>query len=106
MSADAYRAAVVGAAAYALCDTLHELAHLAATLLPLQVSVLSISSVAVSTSASHPLVALSGPLANLLLALSLLLASAKVLPSNWRYFAWVFGTVNLFNGIAYLLYSA
>lgn len=104
--ADGYRAAAVGAAAYALCDTLHELGHLAATLLPLRVSVLSISSVGVSTTASSPVVALAGPLVNLLLAGALALARPAVLAANWRYVAWLFGSVNLFNGIAYLLYSA
>jgi hypothetical protein len=105
-STDVYRAASVGAAAYALCDTLHELGHLAATLLPLQVSVLGISSVGVSTTATSPVVALAGPLINLLLATALAMARPAVLSANWRYVAWLFGTVNLFNGIAYLLYSA
>jgi hypothetical protein len=106
MTADTYRAAAVGAAAYALCDTLHELGHVAATLLPLQVSVLSSSSVGISKTTSSPVVAFAGPLANLLLAGALALARPAVLPSNWRYFAWLFGTVNAFNCTAYLLYSA
>ena len=105
-AADSCRAAAVGAAAFAACDSLHELGHLAAAQLPLQVSVLSISSVGVSTSASSPLVAIAGPLANLLLAGTLLLARSANTSANWRYFAWLFGSLNLFNFTAYLIYSA
>jgi hypothetical protein len=103
---DTCGAASVGAAAYALCDTLHELGHLAATLLPVHVSVLSISSVGISTTTSSPVVALAGPLVNLLLGGALPLSRRVDLPSNLRYFLWLFGTVNLFNGVAYLMYSA
>jgi hypothetical protein len=35
----------------------------------------------------------------------MLLARSSALSANWRYFAWLFGSVNLFNGMAYLLYS-
>ena len=106
MATDSYSAAVVGAAAFAACDSLHELGHFAAAQLSLQVTVLSISSVAVSTSASSPFVAFAGPLANLLLASTLLLARSAQTSANWRYFAWLFGSLNLFNLTAYLLYSA
>ena len=100
-----YRAAVVGAAAYAWCDTLHELAHVAVTWLPGHGSVLLISSVGISTTTSDPTVALAGPLLNLLLAATMLLSARAAFTANWRYAFWVFGTVNLFNGTAYLVYS-
>ena len=96
--------AIVGTAAYALCDGLHELAHVAVAKL-LEVSVLTISSVGISTATSSPAVALAGPLANALLAGALLVARSPA-PARWRRFAWLFGTVNLFNCVAYLLYSA
>ncbi len=92
--------------ALALCDTLHELAHVAAALLPVQVSQVAISSVGISTRGSSPLVALAGPLANLLLALFLVFARSPSRSSRARYFAWIFGTSNLFDATAYLLYSA
>jgi hypothetical protein len=96
----------VAALAYALCDFLHEFGHLAATHLPLGVKAVSISTIAVTTSSSSPVVAAAGPLVNLLLSLSLLLALVPALSPVWRYFAWLLGTVNLFNGTGYLLYSA
>jgi len=95
-----------GAIAAILCDLLHEFAHAAATLLPLGVSTLSISTIGTTTTGSSPLVALAGPLANLLLSSTLLLAGASRQRPALRYFAWLFGTVNLFNAVAYLGYSA
>jgi hypothetical protein len=96
----------ITALAYVLCDLLHELGHAAAAQLPLGVIAVSISTIGLSSFGSSPVVALAGPLVNLALALAMLLALAPKAPPAWRYFAWLFGTVNLFNGTAYLLYSA
>jgi len=96
----------VGALVYVLADLLHELGHLAATLLPLGVEPISISTIGVSSYGSSAIVALTGPVVNLVLALALFFANARSLPPAWRYFAWLFGSVNLFNAIAYLPFSA
>jgi len=104
--ADTAAAATVGAAAFALCDTLHELAHVAPTALPTGVDVLSVASVGVGTSSASPVVAIAGPLANLVLAGALVAARRTRWPANRRCFAWLFATTNAFNAAAYLLYSA
>lgn len=96
----------VTSVAYVLCDVLHELGHAAATLLPLGVRALSISTIGLTTSRSSPVVAAAGPLVNLVLAAAIFLSFASALAPPWRYFAWLFGTVNLFNGTAYFVYSA
>jgi hypothetical protein len=96
----------VAAVAYVLCDVLHELAHAAATLLPLGVKALSISTIGLTTSQSSPAVASAGPILNLVLAAALVLSWASAIPPIWRYFGWLFGTINLFNAAAYLVYSA
>ncbi|MFL6235829.1 MAG: hypothetical protein ACJ76N_22050 [Thermoanaerobaculia bacterium] len=96
----------VALVSYALCDLLHESAHAAATLLPLGVRALSISTVAVATSSSSPVVAAAGCLANLALGLTIGLSFVATLGSPWRYFWWLFGSLNLFNATGYLLYSA
>lgn len=92
---------------YALCDLAHELlGHGLATLLPLGVVAVSVSTVGLSTTASSPIVAAAGPLANLVLASALLVARGSSVAPAWRYFAWLFGSLNAFNATAYLLYSA
>lgn len=98
--------AAAGAIAAILCDVLHELAHAATTLLPLGVEPLAISTIGTTTAGSSPLVALAGPLANLLLSATLLLARSSRGSPAMRYFAWLFGTYNLFDAVAYLGYSA
>lgn len=98
--------AAVAALGYALCDLLHELGHLAVTLLPLGVTPVTISTIGLSSSGSHPLVALAGSAVNLALAIGLILALSASLPPAWKWFLWVLGTVDLFNASAYLLYSA
>jgi hypothetical protein len=98
--------AAAGAIAAILCDLLHESAHAAAALLPLGVEPLAISTIGTTTAGSSALVALAGPLANLLLATTLLLARSPRLAPATRYFAWLFGTMNLFGAVAYLGYSA
>lgn len=106
------RAGIMGIAsmsilAYALCDLAHELlGHGVATLLPLGVRAVSVSTVGLSTTVSSPIVAAAGPLVNLALSSVLLLAGSSALSPAWRYFAWLFGSVNGFNATAYLLYSA
>src|SRR6266850_4353860 len=96
----------VAALAYLLGDVLHELGHAAATLLPLGVRAISISTIGLTTSSSSPIVAAAGPLANLVLALAIVSPFVSALPPAWRYFGWLFGSVNLFNATAYLIYSA
>ena len=98
--------AAAGAIAAILCDVLHELAHAAATLLPLGVQPITISTIGTTTAGSSAAVALAGPLANLLLAASLLLVRSSRASPALRYFAWLFGTFNLFDAVAYLGYSA
>src|SRR5262249_7185129 len=96
----------VAALGAVLVDLLHELGHLAATLLPVGVIPLSISTIGVSSRGTSAVVAAAGPATNLLFALCLLVPSARALAPAWRWFAWLFGTGNLFNATAYLIYSA
>jgi hypothetical protein len=96
----------VAALAAVLVDLLHEIGHLVATALPLGVTPLSISTIGVSSRGASAAVAAAGPVTNLLLALCLLGASSLALTPAWRWFAWLFGTGNLFNATAYLIYSA
>lgn len=99
--------AAIAILAYALCDLAHEiLGHGLATLLPLGVRAVSVSTVGLSTTVSSPIVAAAGPLVNLVLSFVLLLAWSSVASPSWRYFAWLFGSVNAFNATAYFLYSA
>jgi hypothetical protein len=96
----------ISALAYVLCDLLHELGHAAATLLPLGVEAVSISTIGLSSAGSSAVVAIAGPLVNFALALALFLVFVPRLSPTWRYFAWLSGTANLFNATAYLLYSS
>jgi hypothetical protein len=98
--------AAVAALSYAFCDLLHETAHALTTLFPLGVQALSISTVAVTTSRSSAVVAAAGPTANVLLGLSIVFSLAPNRTPQWRFFWWLFGSLNLFNAAAYLLYSA
>lgn len=98
--------AAVSALAYVLADILHEFGHAAATLLPLGVRVSSISTIGINTTSVSVVVAIAGPLVNFVLGLALLFAFISRLSVTWRYFAWVLGTVNLFNATAYFLYSS
>ncbi|HXU43984.1 MAG TPA: hypothetical protein VN783_00545 [Thermoanaerobaculia bacterium] len=99
--------AAVAILAYAINDLGHEiLGHGLATLLPLGVQAVSVSTIGLSTTASSPIVAAAGPLLNLLLAATLLLAGSSALSPAWRYFFWLFGATNAFGATAYLLYSA
>ncbi len=96
----------VAALSAVLFDLLHEAGHLAATALPVGVTALSISTIGVSSRGSSAVVAGAGPATNLLFALCLFGAFSNSLSPAWRYFAWLFGTGNLFNATAYLIYSA
>jgi hypothetical protein len=99
--------AAVAFLAYALCDLGHEiLGHGMATHLPLGVQAVSVSTVALSTTVSSPIVAAAGPLINFILAASLLLVGRSALSPAGRFFAWLFGSINAFNATGYLLYSA
>ena len=101
-------AGVASAAALSsvLVDLLHEAGHLAATMLPLGVTAISISTIGVSSRGVSAVVAAAGPATNLVFALCLLGATSRALTPAWRYFAWLFGTGSLFNATAYLIYSA
>jgi hypothetical protein len=96
----------MAALAYVPCDLLHELGHAAATLLPVGVKALSISTIGLTSMGSSAVVAVAGPLVNFVLALALLFALAPSLSPAARYFAWLFGSVSLLNATAYLPYSA
>lgn len=91
--------------AYACCDLLHEAGHALAAQLPLGVIASSISTVAVTTSRSSPVVAGAGSLVNLALSLGLLLSFSDHLSPTVRYFFWLLGSIDLFNATGYLLYS-
>jgi hypothetical protein len=97
------RLAAMTSVAYVLCDVLHELGHMAATLLPLGITALTLSTIGLSTSHSNWIVAAAGPIVNLALSLTILLASARTFSPAWRYFGWLFGSINLFNATAYLI---
>lgn len=98
--------AAVAALAYILFDILHELGHAGATLLPIGIKAISISTVAVLTRGTGPVLAFAGPLVNLVLGLALCLVFLKWLTPNWRYFTWLLGTINLFGFTSYLLSSS
>lgn len=97
----------ISALASVLCDLLHEFGHAVCTLLPLGVKTISISTIGTtSAGGSNAIVSLAGPLVNFALASTIFLALSPSVSSAWRYFAWLFGTVNLFNATAYLIYSS
>lgn len=96
----------VTAVAYVLDDLLHELGHTAATLLPVGVKAVSISTIGMTSVGHSPIVAIAGPLVNFALGLFLFVALVTRLPPVWRYFAWLLGTVNLFNATIYLVGSS
>jgi len=98
--------AAISALAYVLCDLLHETAHALTTLLPLGVNAVAVSTIGVSSFGESALVAAAGPLVNVASGLALLLACSATLSAAARYASWLFGSISLFNGTAYLLYSA
>lgn len=93
--------------AYAACDMIHEaIGHgIAVALLP-GVDALSISTVAVQTSAQSRLVAAAGSIANVVVgAILLVLAGRRGRLDTTGYFLWLLATLNLMNGTGYLLFS-
>lgn len=96
----------VAALAAVLGDVGHELAHTAVAAVTPGVRLLRLSTVGLSTLGSSPWIALAGPAFNLCAALALVAARWRALSPAWRYFAWVFGSFNLFNALAYPVYSA
>ncbi len=87
---------------------MHEaLGHASAALLTSSVRILSLSSVALQTSAENRAVAAAGTAANLVVgALALMLARRGQTWTPARYFLLLLGAVDLFNGTGYLLFSA
>ncbi|WP_369975717.1 hypothetical protein [Xanthomonas bundabergensis] len=96
----------VAALAGVVGDAGHELAHTVVAMFTPGVSLQQISTIGLSSVGTSPWIALAGPAFNLCAALTLLLARSAGLPPSWRYVAWVVGTFNLFNAVAYLVYSA
>jgi hypothetical protein len=92
--------------AYAADDMAHEvLGHGLACALT-GVRPLSLSSVALQTGTSSRLVAAAGSIMNVVVgALSLLLSRRARSFGAFRYFLWLFASINLFNGTGYLLFS-
>ncbi|WP_184451789.1 hypothetical protein [Xanthomonas sp. F1] len=96
----------VAALAAVLGDVGHELAHTAVAAVTPGVKLLRLSTVGLSTLGSSPWIALAGPAFNLCAALTLVAARWRALSPAWRYFAWVFGSFNLFDALASPVYSA
>jgi hypothetical protein len=98
----------VAITAYALCDLVHEVAgHGTVALMTPDISVLSLSTVALQTSGDSRLVAACGSIANIVVGA----AALAVFPrfrriSATAYFFWLFASLNLLNGSSYPLYSA
>jgi hypothetical protein len=99
--------AAVAVVAYALCDMVHEvLGHGLAAYASPHVAALILSTVALTTSQSSRLVASAGTLANLIVGVAALALSRRPWRSlSVRYFLWLLGSLDLFNGTGYLLYS-
>ena len=97
----------VALVAYAACDMIHEaIGHGTAVALMPGVEALSISTVAVQTSAQSRLVAAAGSIANVLVgALLLVLARRRGRLDTLGYFLWLLATLNLLNGTGYLFFS-
>lgn len=97
----------VAVVAYAACDMIHEaLGHGIACALTPGVSALSISTVALQTSAESRMVAAAGSIANVvvgILLFALLRTRKKFEPAT--YFLWLLATLDLLNGTGYLFFS-
>jgi len=100
-------AIAVAIVAYAACDVIHEvLGHGIASLLSPHVSMLALSSVALSTHGGSRFVSAAGPIANLVAGVSALAIFRRSRGAAvGAYFAWLLGAVNLLNGTGYLVYS-
>ncbi len=97
----------VAVVAYAACDMIHEvMGHGVACALTPGVRALSLSTVALQTSASSRAVAAAGSIANIVAgALCFALFRMRRGFDATRYFLWLLGTINLMNGTGYLLFS-
>jgi len=93
--------------AYAACDMIHEaIGHGTAVALLPGVDALSISTVAVQTSAQSRLVAAAGSIANVVVgAILIVLARRRGRLDTTGYFLWLLATLNLLNGTGYLFFS-
>jgi hypothetical protein len=98
----------VAITAYALCDLVHEVAgHGTAALMIPDVSVVSLSTVALQTSRDSRVVAACGSIANIAFGAAALLVFPRFRRlSGTAYFCWLFASLNLLNGSGYPLYSA
>ena len=96
----------ISAVAYALADMVHEaLGHGLLSLLVPGVKLISISTVALSSTGSSRIVAAAGMIANIIAgSVSLWLFANRRQFTPGSYFLWLFAGVNLMN-IGYLLYS-
>ncbi len=105
--ASAITIAAIAVVAFAFCDMVHEvLGHGTATLASPTVRATMLTTVALSTDGSSRTVAAAGSIANLAAAiLAFWILTRTTLPAAWRYFLWLFASVNLFNATAYFLYS-
>jgi hypothetical protein len=97
----------VAVVAYAADDMIHEvLGHGLTALFVHGVKIVSVSTVALQTAGASRLVAANGTIANLLaglIALGFLRRGTDLTAA--RYFLWLFGAVNLMNGMGYFLFS-
>ena len=91
-----------------MCDMIHEvLGHGVASALTPGVRALSLSTVALQTSAPSRFVAAAGSVANLAVgAVLLAIADRRQRFGLTGYFLWLLATLNLLNGTGYLLFSA
>lgn len=99
--------ASIAIVAYAAMDMCHEaLGHGVATFFVDDVTPVSLSTVALSSQGASRLVALAGPLMNLVLGvLAMAWFRRRSTVGTGSFFLWLFATVNLFNGTGYLAYS-
>lgn len=100
-------AAAIGLLAFAAVDLAHEaLGHGVASLFVDGVTPVLLSTVALSTQGTSRVVALAGPLLNLVLGLTCLWTFRRGKGFGpTACFLWLFATLNLFNGLGYAIYS-
>ena len=91
-----------------MCDMIHEvLGHGVACALTPGVKALSLSTVALQTSASNRFVASAGSIVNVAVGVVLLALVGRRQPFGLTgYFLWLLATLNLLNGTGYLLFSS
>ncbi|WP_146171506.1 hypothetical protein [Luteibacter sp. OK325] len=99
--------AAIAIVAYAAMDMCHEvLGHGVATLFVDDVTPVSLTTVALSSKGASRLVALAGPLMNLVLGvLAMAWFRRRTTVGTGTFFMWLFATVNLLNGTGYPMYS-